>query len=193
MGKSLIIGITGPLGAGKTTATGYFPKQWRKLQVDALGHQLLGKTKIKKRLCSVFGQQILEKNAKNAISRQKLRQFLAENKRKIMRVNRIMHPELQKQIKKILKKAKERKQNIVVDCALVEQLQLVPSFDVLILMTAPEKILAKRRKKSWTKKQQVFFRKQQKMPKAPDFIINNIGTKQELKKNMQKIIKQLKK
>lgn len=193
MGKSLVIGITGPLGAGKTTAASYFPKQWKKLDVDALGHQLLEKTKIKKKLCAVFGKQILEKNSKDAISREKLRQLLSENPRKIMQINKIIHPELQKQIKKILKKAKKRKQNIVVDCALVEQLRLAPSFDILILIIAPKKILTKRRKKSWTKKQQVLFRKQQKMPKAPDYIINNVGTKQELRKNIQKIVQLLKK
>lgn len=188
----MIIAITGPVAAGKTTATRYFSKSWKILDIDKIGHAMLLEPSIKKKLCILFGKKILKRDDKNNISRKKLREIVVKSEKNLFLLNKILHPKIRKKVIEGIKNAKLRKYDLVVDCALVEQLCLSHLFDRIILITASKKILSQR-KKVWSNKELVFMIRHQQIPRKPDFIINNSGTRQNLGQNIKKILKTIKK
>ena len=189
MVQNIVIGVTGYTGAGKTTVVGLFPKSWKRIDVDALGHRVLERQEIKKRLVAVFGKEIMY-NGK--IVRQKLRAKLAKSG-SIAKLNKIVHPSLAREVQKALKQARKRnnKRNIIIDCALLKELKLGRYVDYILLIDAPQNVLRKRQKRFWTKQEWQLLLQHQKKVTNPDFIIENTGTKEELKKSMDKILRRV--
>jgi dephospho-CoA kinase len=178
----MIIAVTGYTGAGKTTAVQFFPKSWKRVDVDALGHGVLKKKQIKKRLVAQFGKRII---MRGGVDRQKLRAKLLESQNYITELNKIIHPFL---IREVQKSLKETKGNVVIDCALLKEVKLERCVDYIILIDAPTNILKKRQKAFWTKQEWELLLRNQKKIMNPDFIIENTGTKKELKQNLNKIL-----
>ncbi len=179
----MIIGVTGYTGAGKTTAVQFFPKSWKRVDVDALGHEVLKKKEIKKRLVAQFGKEII---TRGRVDRQKLRAKLIKSQKSIKGLNKIVHPFLRKEVQNALKQQKKR--NVVIDCALLKELKLERYVDYTILIDAPKNMLKKRQKTAWTKLEWELLLHNQKKVTNPDFIIENTGTKEELKKNVNNIL-----
>ncbi|MEK6920493.1 MAG: dephospho-CoA kinase, partial [Nanoarchaeota archaeon] len=144
----MIIAVTGYTGAGKTTAVQFFPKSWKRIDVDALGHGVLQREKVKKMLVATFGKDILQNRE---MSRQKLRAKLTTSSGSIYKLNRIVHPFLTREVQTKLKQLKKR--NVVIDCALLKELKLETLVDYIILINAPQNLLRKRQKAAWTKQE----------------------------------------
>ncbi|MBI5073259.1 dephospho-CoA kinase [Candidatus Woesearchaeota archaeon] len=184
MGKKIIIGITGAIGSGKTTAASFFPKQkWKIINVDQLGHSLLKKHAIKKRLFHRFGAHIQDQTT-GEISRKKLAAIVFNNTKKLQALNKIMHPLLKKEVAKKMQTQK----HLVLDCALLIPLGLAKKCTTVIEIQAPQKIISQRLKNKYTKKQQRFVMQQQQTIPAPDFILMNDRTKKDLQTQIKKII-----
>lgn len=188
----MIVGITGFIGAGKTTAACFFPKQnWRTINVDILGHQILEKPAIKKQLIKKFGKQIIE-NSK--VSRKKLAASVFQDTKNLQQLNVIMHPFLKKEIEKRMysKNTKNAKKHLLLDCALLHELGLADKCDWIIEIFAPDNLRYERLKNRYTKKQQETMKKKQKKKKNRtadhDFVVINDSTKQQLRMEIQKII-----
>ena len=179
----MIIAVTGYTGAGKTTAVQFFPKSWKRIDVDALGHGVLQREKVKKMLVATFGKDILQNRE---MSRQKLRAKLTTSSGSIYKLNRIVHPFLTREVQTKLKQLKKR--NVVIDCALLKELKLETLVDYIILIDAPKNVLRKRQKAAWTKQEWKLLLQNQKKIVNPDFIVENTGTKNELKRSVEKII-----
>ncbi len=181
--KRVVVGVTGVFGSGKSTASSFFPKTWKKVDVDVIGHTLLLKKEIKKRIIKNFGKEIVKNGT---IDRKKLGAVVFSNPKKLILLNKIMHPLLKKAVQREIKKSKK---NIVIDCALLRQLQLEKRMDFIILVTAPVKLRKQRLQTRFSKKGIEQRWNKQKQPQNPDIIIMNTGSKKELEKNMRKLSK----
>lgn len=114
----MIIGITGAFGSGKSTVAAEFGRLgFKVINADNIGHKLLDKKPIKEKVISKFGKEIL---TKNYIDRKKLKDIVFYDKGKLIELNRIIHPEIIKEIKTIIKNIQNSKnKNAVVDGALL--------------------------------------------------------------------------
>lgn len=101
-----IIGITGRMGSGKSTALKIFAanKDTQSIELDLLGHNCLKHPDIKKKLCLEFGNKIL---IKQQISRKLLGDIVFKNSHALKTLNTIVHPFLIKQLKDQIKQCKK--------------------------------------------------------------------------------------
>ncbi len=185
--RSMIIAITGCMGSGKTTATRFFPKSWKRISVDIHGHALLQDPLIRKLLTAVFGNDIIKKNN---IVRSLLARRAFSSKQNLLKLNAIMHPPLRQRICAEIKTLKKQKKHAVLDCALVQELRLGNAVDFTLLITTPPSLCAKRATQ-WTKKEITERTQFQNTIQNPDFIIANTGSKNDLKKAIHKIVKEV--
>lgn len=116
-----VIGITGGIGAGKSTILDYLAKehQARVVQADEVGHFLTwpGRPCYQKVL-EVFGTDILKENG--TIDRSKLAEVVFQDEEKLQLLNHIIHPAVKDYIQKEI--AYERKQGtryFVIEAALL--------------------------------------------------------------------------
>ena len=145
--KQKIIAITGPIAAGKSEAAEYFKlKGCFVVNADRIGHAVLEKRNISLKLLTVFGEGIFD-NKK--INRKKLGVIVFSDKKKLAKLNSIVHPEIIKEIEKLIAKFYSVKKNIgkifVIDAALPPIFKGIAR--KVILVIASKKIRLERLKK----------------------------------------------
>ena len=129
------LGITGVFGSGKTTVAKLIAKHgYKHINADEVGHKLLNKKSIKEKIIKKFGKKIL---TNNRIDRAKLKDIVFNNHNELVKLNKIIHPLIIKQIKSIIKNSKNKK--IIVDGALLIEAKCSTIFDKLIVVKINEK------------------------------------------------------
>ncbi len=130
--KTLIVGITGNIGAGKSTVIDLIDTPLTKIiNLDKLGHTVLRYPQIKNRIVSLFGKYII---SKNQIDRNKLRKLVFYNEAILKKYNNIIHPVLIKELKKTIKANKKKYNIIIIEAALIFELGLEKIMDKIILV-----------------------------------------------------------
>ena len=110
--KPTILGLTGSIGMGKTTTAKMFSD--RGIQVwdaDETVHRLY---KTDKKTIGVFQRKIPQVVFNNQVSRDALKKFLTENDENLKKVEKIIHPIVDKDREMFLSNAKEKKVPLVV-------------------------------------------------------------------------------
>ncbi len=95
-----VLGITGGVGAGKSTVLMYLKEHYgaRVIQADQVGHLLQRPHEsCYRRIVELFGTTVL--NADGTISRPKLGAIVYADPQKMARLNAIMHPSIRRWIK----------------------------------------------------------------------------------------------
>ena len=132
--KSKVIGLTGNIGCGKTTVAHMFEDLGAVvIEADKIGHRLLEKEKIKKRVVSIFTGLVL--NGRGNISRKKLREQVFKDKKKLEKLNSVLHPLMAKEIKKKIRVS--RSNLIIVDAAVLLEAGWDCLVDKILVVTAP--------------------------------------------------------
>lgn len=142
----MIIGVTGGIGAGKSTVCAVFEEAGaRVIDADAVGHEVLRDPIVIRNLTDVFGREILD--ADGQIARRELgkRAFASDESRE--KLNAIVWQPLRQLLLDKIHAALDRESTrpIVVDAALlVERGDPKKIVDVLIVVTAPETLRIQR-------------------------------------------------
>ena len=145
----LIVGLTGGLGAGKTTLARMFAELGAKvIDVDKMAHELLAPgTREHRLLVDEFGCEIL--NGKTEINRSKLADLAFRSPSALRRLNEIVHPELLRQLRQLIEEARGKSQGVlVVDAALLFEWNLDALFDVLLDVEASPAVRLSRAKEN---------------------------------------------
>ena len=125
----MIIGVTGTFGAGKTTVTRLIAKKgYRVFNADKIGHSVLNKER--KKVIKEFGRGIL---TNNRMDRKKLGRIVFSDPKKLKKLNQIIHPRIKEEFLKNLKG------QVVVDAALLVELEMDKCCDKVILVTCSKK------------------------------------------------------
>lgn len=189
------MGITGSFGSGKTTvARQFFSLGAKIIDADKIAHKIIKPgNKIYRKIIRVFGKNIL-KNGKT-VDRQKLSSVVFNNKNALKKLNRIMHPEIIRVIRKCIKSS--RAKIIVLDAPLLIEAGLRGPVDKLIVVKINRKKQLERLiKKTSLSRADILKRIHHQMPLSrktnlADFVIDNSGTIKETKRQVKNICKNM--
>lgn len=178
MKDKVVIGIFGKIGTGKSLVAEIFSRKYgfSHINVDKIGHCVLAEKK--KKIVSVFGSKILDKEGN--IDRKILGDIVFLDPEKNFLLTSIVHPIMKKKVERIVKDSKENR--FVIDAALLFEIGLDEFSDFLIKVEAPEKLIFERVRatKGWNDKKIKMVLKRQAyidlLGRRADFIIfNNAG------------------
>jgi len=112
--KMKVIGLTGGIGTGKSTVSGFLADLGAVvIDADVIGHQLLeADSEVGKELVAAFGDGIL--TPKGDISRKKLAGEAFKDPESLAKLNRIMHPRMRAILKAKIKECREQDAEVVV-------------------------------------------------------------------------------
>ena len=188
----MILGITGIFGSGKTTVAKLFAKQgYKHINVDKIGHKLLNKDMIKNIIVKRFGGGIL---TRGKIDRGKLKDIVFNDKKELSKLNKIIHPLIMVYTKSMVLYRKK----VVIDGALLIEVKSLDFFDKVIVVKISKEEQLKRalKKGKYTKKEIQNILKsqlsQKEKLKYADIVVDNSKSLDNTKKQVNKIIGELK-
>jgi len=192
----MVIGLTGLIGSGKSTAanifraTGFVIIDADQIGKEVVNHnpELLGK------LVRLFGVEILTKNRK--LNRSKLAVLAFANEISHLKLNRAVHPYLLKELRLKLSHLKKIKKNVVIDAALLLDWNLDKICDYVFLIHASEKLRQTRIAKrgisisDFKARQKMQIQYSQQRARA-DFCLMNNSTETMLKQKIESYLHKL--
>ena len=189
------IGITGSIACGKSTVSDYLIEKGHTIiDADKLGHVALTSNDVKRKLTEKFGDNILENNE---ISREKLGRLVFGNDDNLKILNSIIHPKIKELILKLQKEHKD--ENLVfLDIALLYEANFVDLVEKVVVVYVDEKVQLERlMTRNFLSMEEALMRIESQMKakeKASlgDYVINNSYSKEDTFRQIDKIIKKLK-
>ena len=189
------IGITGSIACGKSTVSDYLiEKGYTIIDADKLGHVALTSNDVKRKLTEKFGDNILENNE---ISREKLGRLVFGNDDNLKILNSIIHPKIKELILKLQEEHKD--ENLVfLDIALLYEANFVDLVEKVVVVYVDEKVQLERlMTRNFLSMEEALMRIESQMKakeKASlgDYVINNSYSKEDTFRQIDKIIKKLK-
>jgi len=198
MKRPLILGVTGGLATGKSTVARMFGKLGASvLDADKIAHGLIKPGgPVYKKVISVFGRGILDPNGR--INRGRLAGIVFEDKKKLVILNTIVHPEVISKIRSQIKKRAGQGRPYIIDAPLLTEAGLLDMIDMLVVVSTDRKTQIKRAKRrSRISRREIARRIGSQLPLAKkkrlaDFIIDNSGSLHSTKKEVNKIWRETK-
>lgn len=190
MKGKLLIGVTGGIGSGKSLVCKYLRQLGCKIiYADDIAKKLYGTNpSIRRALAGKFGDEIL---TGKRISISKLREFTFKNPKNQKAVNKVVHPFV---ISEVLKRASNSPYKFVaVEAALIFESGFDKYVDYIILVHANIRKRIERsslNEKHIRKVMKLQMPEREKMRRA-DFIVENNGTKQALRRKVKNIFMML--
>jgi dephospho-CoA kinase len=198
----VVIGITGVMGSGKSSAAAILKKSIGKqaivLDADKIAQRFLKKgSNEAKMIADFFPQSVTKGN----IDPKKLADIVFENNDKLSFLNSLVHPFVLRAIRQKIGDLNEKV--IIIDVPLLIEAKMTSICNFIVIIEASEKEIAKRSK--FTKKelrrrsalQMTSHEKTENAIKSIGkenvFIVNNSQSKGELKKEMNLIWQQIRK
>ncbi|HOK39922.1 MAG TPA: dephospho-CoA kinase [bacterium] len=187
-----VIGITGLMGSGKSEVCKIIKKLYK---VPIIYSDKIAKyiykidERVKQKIFNKFGKEI--KTGENKIDIKRLREIVIKDEKKLDELEQIIHPEIYKKEKEIIKffKRKKKYKFLVIENAILFKVDS-KLCDIIILVKTSEKIRQKRTKKN---KKNLFTKRQKNIIiNKINFIITNNGSKKELEEKVKKIIEKIK-
>jgi len=188
----LIIGLTGGIATGKSLVS----KTLRELGIkvidaDQIAHRVLNRTEVIDKIKEEFGREII--NNKGEIDRKKLGEIVFSEHVKLKKLEEITHPTILDVIDQKLKEYKKQ-DLIVLDAPLLFETYLDQKVDETWVVYAEEPTQIERLQKRdgldyFEAKCRIDVQMplKEKVQKA-DQVINNEGTKQELRRKVVKLV-----
>ena len=182
-----IIGVTGGVGAGKSTVLNYLEKRYgaKLILADLVGHEVMEPGhEAYEQVVKVFGQEIVSED--KTIDRKALGAIVFADEKKRMILNRIIHPAVRQEILRRLKEAELLHLSyVVVEAALFLEENYDAFCDETWYIYTDEKIRRQRLKESRgysDERIDEFFRSQkthEEFQKRCLFMIDNNGSEEE--------------
>ncbi|MDD3725586.1 MAG: dephospho-CoA kinase [Candidatus Ratteibacteria bacterium] len=191
--KILRVGITGIFGSGKTTVSSMFKKAGIcVVSCDDIVHRLLKKKIIIKKIKDSFGEDVVNHGE---INRRALGDKIFSNRTQRRKLEQIVHPEVFKEINRILD-SKKRGGIIVIEIPLLFETKSERLVDKIVVVKASRQIIIERLKDRFSK-EEILKRWKAQIPlkekeKKADYVINNSGDYSETFQQVKNLIKNLK-
>jgi len=205
--STAIVGITGGIGSGKSTAAHFLASKGAILiDADKIASQLLTDQKVKEEIVEEFGESVLD--GQGNVYRTYLAHAAFESKKNLEKLNKIMHPritaEVQAQVEKVekavSKKGKNNKEKdlIVIDAPLLFESGLDKLCDVTIFVDTDLDTRLKRteEQRGWTKEElerrEGFQDPPAKKKKKATHSVENMGSTEKMEEQLMEVLDKLK-
>lgn len=198
MKKKIIIGLTGGFGTGKTTVARIFKKLGAVvIDADKIAHEIiLPGGAVYKKVVSLFGRTIVKRNGR--IDRKRLGRIVFNDRKRLLLLNSLIHPEVINRIEGIVKKRYAANKIFIIDAPLLIEAGLLELLDKLIVVTTERKTQIARCVKNFgISRKDVTKRIRSQMPllkkrSLADFIIDNNGSLSAARRKVKKIWREIK-
>jgi len=194
-GKILKVGITGIFGSGKTTISSIFKKAGIPVvSCDDIVHSLLKKRKIINRIKETFGKDVVRKGC---LDREQLSNIIFSDSAARRKLEKILHPEVFKEIDKKILDYSKKKGIIAIEIPLLFETKSEKLVDKIVVVSSTHQKIFQRLegrfnradiRKRW--KAQIPLKEKEK---KADYVIDNSGSYSETFLQVQGLIEQLKK
>lgn len=199
----MIIGLTGGIGTGKSTVSRKLRERgYPVIDLDVISREVIEYPEVIDELVRNFGIEILESqnniSGKKSISRNKLRQTVFKEEKKVSVLNSIMHPPIVEEMRRQVENLKKNYKTVFVEVQLLFEAKLEKEFDLTVLVYADKKTQLERvLKRDGRKEEEVqqIINAQMDMTekwRLSNYIIENNGDSEMLDLEIEKFIKKLK-
>ena len=199
----MIIGLTGGIGTGKSTVSRKLRERgYPVIDLDVISREVIEYPEVIDELVRNFGIEILESqnniSGKKSISRNKLRQTVFKEEKKVSVLNSIMHPPIVEEMRRQVENLKKNYKTVFVEVQLLFEAKLEKEFDLTVLVYADKKTQLERVLKRDGRKEEEFqqiINAQMEMTekrRLSNYIIENNGDSEMLDLEIEKFIKKLK-
>lgn len=198
--EMVIVGLTGNIGTGKSTVANFFKElgayviDWDELAREAVRPR----SKAWKEITEYFGKAIL--NADQTINRQRLADIAFSNQKKLAKLNQIVHARVFEMDERATAEIRNRDPDalIIKDIPLLFEITQPIFIDKVIVVSASEQTQLGRLKEKGMSAQDARDRIKSQLPlekkiEWADFVIDNDGSCEETKKQVEKIYSLLRK
>lgn len=189
--KRLVVGLAGGVGSGKSTVAAIFTNEGaRGIDADALGHTVLDLPRVRAALVRDWGDGILREGR---VDRAALARLAFRSKESVARLNRRVHPEILRQIRREVARARGW---VILDAALLFETGADALCDKVVYVSAPFALRVRRtRGRGWgsgelRRRERFQFPTVYKKKKA-DYVIDNTGSQSRTEKQTRKICDKL--
>src|SRR3989338_8163271 len=187
-----VVGVTGGFGTGKTYVASLLQELGaRVVDADAIAHSVLARNQdVRKRIAAHFGERVLGPTGR--VDRRKLAGVVFADRTKLKTLNRIVHPAVTREMRRMVGSGKGDGM-IVVDAPLLIEARLGGIVDTLVVVTASRKRQIERCvRKFGITAGEVGRRIGSQMPLAKkkriaDFVIDNDGRKSKTREQVRKL------
>ncbi len=198
----MIIGLTGGIGTGKSTVSRKLRERgYPVIDLDVISREVIEYPEVINELIRNFGIEILESqnniSGKKSISRNKLRQTVFKEEKKVSVLNSIMHPPIVEEMRRQVENLKKNYKTVFVEVQLLFEAKLEKEFDLTVLVYADKKTQLERvLKRDGRKEEEVqqIINAQMDMTekrRLSNYIIENNGDSEMLDLEIEKFIKKL--
>ena len=199
----MIVGLTGGIGTGKSTVSRKLRERgYPVIDLDVISREVIEYPEVIDELVRNFGIEILESqnniSGKKSISRNKLRQTVFKEEKKVSVLNSIMHPPIVEEMRRQVENLKKNYKTVFVEVQLLFEAKLEKEFDLTVLVYADKKTqlerVLKRDGRSEGEVQQIINAQMDMTEKRrlSNYIIENNGDSEMLDLEIEKFIKKLK-
>lgn len=199
----MIVGLTGGIGTGKSTVSRKLRERgYPVIDLDVISREVIEYPEVIDELVRNFGIEILESqnniSGKKSISRNKLRQTVFKEEKKVSVLNSIMHPPIVEEMRRQVENLKKNYKTVFVEVQLLFEAKLEKEFDLTVLVYADKKTQLERvLKRDGRKEEEVqqIINAQMDMTekrRLSNYIIENNGDSEMLDLEIEKFIKKLK-
>jgi dephospho-CoA kinase len=185
----MIIGITGNFCAGKNSASFLFSEHgFRLIDVDRIGYDALEQEK--EAIVVSFGNKVI---SEGKVDRGKLGRIVFSDQAERKKLESVVHPLMIRRVKEICKNERD----VVINAALLIEMCLHVLCDFVIGIAVKEEIAVKRGiKRDGIEREEVLQRIRSQIPLKEklhyvDIVIDNNGSPDELKRKVERIIRDL--
>ena len=198
----MIVGLTGGIGTGKSTVSRKLRERgYPVIDLDVISREVIEYPEVIDELVRNFGNEILENqnniSGKKSISRNKLRQTVFKEEKKVSVLNSIMHPPIVEEMRRQVENLKKNYKTVFVEVQLLFEAKLEKEFDLTVLVYADKKTQLERvLKRDGRKEEEVqqIINAQMDMTekrRLSNYIIENNGDSEMLDLEIEKFIKKL--
>ena len=198
----MIVGLTGGIGTGKSTVSRKLRERgYPVIDLDVISREVIEYPEVIDELVRNFGIEILESqnniSGKKSISRNKLRQTVFKEEKKVSVLNSIMHPPIVEEMRRQVENLKKNYKTVFVEVQLLFEAKLEKEFDLTVLVYADKKTqlerVLKRDGRSEGEVQQIINAQMDMTEKRrlSNYIIENNGNSEMLDLEIEKFIKKL--
>ena len=198
----MIVGLTGGIGTGKSTVSRKLRERgYPVIDLDVISREVIEYPEVIDELVRNFGNEILENqnntSGKKSISRNKLRQTVFKEEKKVSVLNSIMHPPIVEEMRRQIEELRKSYKTVFVEVQLLFEAKLEKEFDIIVLVYADKKTqlerVLKRDERSEEEVQQIINAQMDMTEKRrmSNYIIENNGNSEMLDLEIEKFIKKL--